>query len=85
MDYIIKYKTIIKKLKKDGYKFATALVSDTKLDSKNYTTMALADYIFVDKSIPNIVKTLSTLPEDVDDKLVYEDITEKIGDFGGEQ
>ena len=46
--------------------------------------MNIVDYIFVDKNIPNIVKTLSTLPEDVADKLVYEDITEKIGDFGGE-
>ena len=85
LEYLIKYKATIKKLKKDGYQFAIALTSDTKLESKNYTTMALADYIFVDKKIPNIVKTLSTLPEDVTDKLVYEDITEKIGDFGGEQ
>lgn len=84
LEYLIKYKTVVKKLKKEGYQFALALTSESKIESKNYTTMNIVDYIFVDKNIPNIVKTLSTLPEDVADKLVYEDITEKIGDFGGE-
>lgn len=81
---LVKYKTSIKKFKKEGYQFALALTCETNLESKNYTTMSLVDYIYVDKNIPNIVKTLSTLPEDVADKLIYEDVTEKIGDFGGE-
>lgn len=85
LENLTKYKTLIKKFKKEGYRFAIALTLETKLEFKNYTTMGLADYIFVDRNIPNIVKTLSTLPEDVVDKLIYEDITEKIGDFGGEK
>ena len=81
---LVKYKTLIKKLKKDGYQFAIGIDENFKIEDASYTTMNLADYIFVDKNIPNIVKTLSSLPEDVTDKFIYEDIIDKIGDFGGE-
>ena len=84
IEELIKHKTIIKKLKKEGYQFAIAIDEEFEVDGSNKGTMSLADYIFVDKNIPNIVKTLSLLPEDVTDKVIYEDITEKIGDFGGE-
>ena len=81
---LIKHKVLIKALKKEGYNFALVLTNESIIDSKNTTLMNMVNYIFVDKNIPNIVKKLSILPEDVADKLVYEDITEKIGDFGGE-
>lgn len=81
---LAKYKTLIKKLRKEGYQFAIGIDEDFVVDSTNKGAMSLTDYIFVDKNIPNIVKTLSLLPEDVTDKIIYEDIIEKIGDFGGE-
>jgi len=81
---LLKYKTLIRKLRKEGYQFATAIDEEFDVNSSNKGTISLADYIFVDKNIPNIVKTLSLLPEDVTDKVIYEDIVEKIGDFGGE-
>lgn len=84
LESLVKFKTLVKKLKKEGYNFAIAINRETKLEEKYYNIMNVAEYIFVDKSIPNIVKTLSNLPEDLIDKLVYEDITQKIGDFGGE-
>ena len=84
IDDLLKYKNLIKKLKKEGYQFATAIDEEFEVDNSNKSSMSLVDYIFVDKNIPNIVKTLSLLPEDVTDKVIYEDIIEKIGDFGGE-
>lgn len=84
IEELLKYKTLIKKLKKEGYQFATAIDEEFEVDSSNKASMNLVDYIFVDKNIPNVVKTLSLLPEDVTDKVIYEDIIEKIGDFGGE-
>lgn len=81
---LLKNKTLIKRLRKEGYQFATAIDEEFELDSSNKDSMSLVDYIFVDKKIPNIVKTLSLLPEDVTEKVIYEDIIEKIGDFGGE-
>lgn len=82
---LIKNKTLIKKIRKDGYKFCTTITSKTKLESKNYLAMSLVEQIFVDRNIPNVVEKLSMLPEDLADKLVYEDIVDKIGDFGGEE
>jgi len=84
LEDLLKHKTLIKKLKKDGYNFALTLNSEFNIDAKNYTALNLVNYIFVDKKIPNIVKKLSNLPEDVVEKLIYEDVIEKIGDFGGE-
>jgi len=78
-------KTIIKKLKKNGYSFAVPIIKEESLNSKYYATMNLADYIFVDKNISNVVKTLTSFPEDIVDKMIYENIIEKIGDFGGEE
>lgn len=81
---LLKYKTLIKKLKKEGYQFAIAIDAEFDIKTATSTAISLIDYIFVDKNIPNIVKTLSSLPEDVTDKFIYENIVEKIGDFGGE-
>ena len=78
------YKTLIKKLKQQGFHFSTVLNNNSKIEEKYYKTLYLVDYIFVDKKLSNVVKVLSTLPEDLADKVVYEDITEEVGDFGGE-
>ena len=85
LEELLKYKTLIKKFKKEGYNFALALNNEFNIEIKNYTTLNLADYIYVDKTIPNIVKKLSNFQEDVVEKIIYEDVTEKIGDFGGEK
>lgn len=79
-----KYKTLVKKLKKKGYQFTIGINSEMKIEEANQEVMNLADYIFVDKRIPNVVKLVSSLPEDITDKVIYEDITDKISDFGGE-
>jgi len=84
VEVLLKYKALIKRLKKEGYQFAIAIDAEFETQNANSNAMSLVDYIFVDKNIPNIVKTLSSLPEDVTDKFIYEDIIEKIGDFGGE-
>lgn len=78
------YKTTIRKFKKEGYNFAVSISDYIKNNQKNYPNINLSEYVFVDKDIPNIVKTLSNLPEDMMDKIIYEDIIQNIGDFGGE-
>ena len=85
LETLIKYKAAVKKLKKDGYQVSIALTSETSIDSKYYSCMELVESIYVDKNIPNIIKKLSVLPEDLADKLIYENVIENIGDFGGEE
>ena len=83
-DDLIRYKSKIKKLFKDGYKFAVILDEDTRIEEKNISILSFVEFIFVDKKITNVVKKLSTLPEDLMEKVVYEDISKEVGDFGGE-
>ena len=85
LETLIKYKIAVQKLKKDGYQVSIALTSDSNIDSKYYSCMELIESIYVDKNIPNIIQKLSVLPEDLADKLVYENVIENLGDFGGEE
>ena len=47
-------------------------------------TVLLADYIFVNKKKIKVTKMLSFLPEDVFGEIIYDDIVEKVGDFGSD-
>ena len=81
---LIKYKTKIKKIFKEGYKFAVSIGKETEIEEKNINNMTFVEFIFVDKKITNIVKKMSTLPDELMEKVVYEDILKEVGDFGGE-
>ena len=35
--------------------------------------------------MPNLIKIAASLPDEVADKLVYENVIDKISDFGGEE
>ena len=81
---LIKYKTKIKKIFKEGYKFAVSIGKESKIEEKNINSMSFVEFIFVDKKITNVVKKMSTLPDDLMEKVIYEDISKEVGDFGGE-
>ena len=85
LESLTKYKVAVKKLKKEGYQISIALTSSSKLDPKYYASMEIVESIYVDKNIPNVIQKLSVLPADLADKLVYENVIENIGDFGGEE
>ena len=77
-------KQIIKRARKMGYKFALAFDKETVLTGKNRGDMYIADYIFINKNIANYSEILPFIPEELLDNVIYEDIFDKIGDFGGE-
>lgn len=81
---LIRYKNKIKKIFKEGYRFAVSFNEETNIEEKDIGNLSFVDYIFVDKKITNVVKKLSTLPEDLMEKVIYEDISKEVGDFGGE-
>lgn len=81
---LIKYKTKIKKIFKEGYKFAVSIGKETKIEEKNISNLSFVEFIFVDKKITNVVKKMSILPDELMEKVVYEDISKEVGDFGGE-
>ena len=80
----IKKDILIKKKVKDGYKFAVVISDEVEINKKDYKTLLLSEYIFVDKKIDNAVEMLSELTGDLMEKVVYENILNKVGSFGDE-
>lgn len=78
-------KQFLKKIKKMGYKFALVFNKETTIKEKNRGDLYIADYVFINKKIPNMASVISYIPDELLDNVIYEDIVDKIGDFRGEQ
>jgi|GEM_PF-619076 len=78
-------KQFLKRIKKMGYKFALVFNKETTIKEKNRGDLYIADYVFINKKIPNMANVTSYIPDELLDNVIYEDIVDKIGDFRGEQ
>ncbi len=78
-------KQFLKRIKKMGYKFALVFNKETTIKEKNRGDLYIADYVFINKKIPNMAIVISYIPDELLDNVIYEDIVDKIGDFRGEQ
>jgi signal peptidase len=78
-------KQFLKKVRKMGYKFALVFNKETTIKEKNRGDLYIADYVFINKKIPNMASVISYIPDELLDNVIYEDIVDKIGDFRGEQ
>jgi len=45
----------------------------------------VVDYIFINKNIANKGEIISLIPKDLSNKIITEDLFDKVGDLGGEQ
>lgn len=81
---LIKNKKFIKKLRKDGYHFVLSFDDVEKMKEKDSDNMYVADYLFVDKKTVKSTNILAFIPDDLEDYIIYEDISEKVGNYGGE-
>lgn len=81
---LIKNKKVIKKLRKDGYHFVLSFDDVEKMKEKDSDNMYVADYLFVDKKTVKSTNILAFIPDDLEDYIIYEDISEKVGNYGGE-
>lgn len=78
-------KQFLKKVRKMGYKFALVFNKETIIKEKNRGDLYIADYVFINKKIPNMASVISYIPDELLDNVIYEDIVDKVGDFRGEQ
>ena len=84
---VIKYedmvnsKKAIKELVKNGYHFALDINDTSAIKAKDLGCVNLMEYIFIDKKVAKKSEVLATLPKDLHDKLVYENIENKVGSF----
>ena len=74
----------IRRLRKKGYGFAVAFNKhvDFKNDDMGYVYMA--DYYFMDSYL-DADKVCASIPGDIINKIIKDNIGKKIGDYGGEQ
>ncbi len=87
---LVKYENlnrkIIKKYVKEGYHFAISL-ENNEVKPKDQGYIELMDYIFLDKtlkrSVLNSIDVLSSIPEDLHVRVIYDDIASKVGDLWG--
>ena len=75
-------KQVIKKLRKEGYKFALVFNKEITMKVNDIKNLYIVNYIFVDKKVKSII---SFIPKDLLNNVIYEDIVDKIGDFGSDK
>ena len=81
-----KNKKIIKTLIKDGYKFAVDLKA-SKVNTKDQGVIEAMEYIFIDKRVKGkmfeSIDVLSSIKEELHNKIAYDDIASKVGSYWG--
>lgn len=81
---LLKNKRVVKEVRRMGYKFALAFDKETVVKAKDKGNIYIADYIFVNNEVDVMLNVLAFIPEELSDNVIYENIFNKIGDFGGE-
>jgi len=79
---LIEYNEQITDLRKNGYKFAIVLNNETKLNDSKY--MEIAEYLFVDKKVMTY-NMISSIPYDLTEKIINDNIISKLSSLGGEE
>ena len=79
-------KKVIKTLIKDGYKFAVDLKA-SKVNTKDQGVIEAMEYIFIDKRVKGkmfeSIDVLSSIKEELHNKIAYDDIASKVGSYWG--
>ena len=73
----------VKRLSKKGYHFALSFNKPVKFNSEDIGYIYLADYYFIDSHL-DAEKVCETLPSEIIDKLIKENLDKKIGDYKGD-
>ena len=74
----------IKKMSKSGYHVAVVINKESNFYKKDLGNLELCDYIFIIKNADYREKVMSLLSSDLTDKVIYDNIVDKIGDLGSE-
>lgn len=73
----------MKRLSKKGYHFALSFNKPVKFNSEDMGYIYLADYYFIDTHL-EVDKVCETLPSEIIDKLIKDNLDKKIGDYKGD-
>lgn len=81
---LTKNKKLIKGLRKLGYRFAITFDATSEIKAKDEGILYVADYLFIDKQITKTTNVTSSIPEDLRDNIINENVISKLENFGGE-
>lgn len=81
---LLKNKAIVKEIRRMGYRFAIVFDKTVEIADKDRGNIYIADYVFINKKVIDIAKILPSIPEELLDSVIYEDIIEKVGYLGSE-
>ena len=73
----------VKRLSKKGYHFALSFNKPVKFNNEDMGYIYLADYYFIDTHL-EVDKVCETLPSEIIDKLIKDNLDKKIGDYKGD-
>ena len=73
----------MKRLSKKGYHFALSFNKPVKFNSEDMGYIYLADYYFIDTHL-EVDKVCETLPSEIIDRLIKDNLDKKIGDYKGD-
>lgn len=79
-DDLVNNKLLVKRIKKNGYRFALIIEKNTLIKEKDKNSMVISDFIFIGRKDPNLTK----IPEELRSSIIYEDILEKMEGSKGE-
>ena len=77
------YASMVKRLKKAGFRFALAFHEKPKLLPNGRGNLYIVNTIFVNKKDPHFDKVVAYIPEELLENIIYDDILNKIEDIGG--
>ena len=78
---LVKYKKIIKTLKKEGYNFSVDMSKVEKIKKTDEAMLHIVDFIFITKEEATKTNIIEIIPEEVKSKITYDDISSKVGSF----
>ena len=78
---LVKYKKIIKDLKKKGYNFSVDMTGVEKIKKTDEAMLHIVDFIFIKKEDATKTNIIEIIPEEVKSKITYDDISSKVGSF----
>ena len=78
---LVKYKKIIKDLKKKGYNFSVDMTGVDKIKKTDEAMLHIVEFIFIKKEDATKTNIIELIPEEVKSKISYDDISSKVGNF----
>ena len=78
---LVKYKKIIKELKKKGYNFSVDMTGVDKIKKTDEAMLHIVEFIFIKKEDATKTNIIEIIPEEVKSKITYDDISSKVGSF----